>query len=46
MRKAFGTLLVLALLGVIAFFRLGPALIESNMNRIDGKPLLDRKSVV
>ena len=40
MRKAFWTLLVLALLGLVAFFRLGPALIESNMNRIDGKPLL------
>ncbi|WP_309623572.1 dipeptidase [Novosphingobium sp.] len=40
MRKAFWTLLVLVAIGVIAFFRLGPALIESNMNRIDGKPLL------
>jgi membrane dipeptidase len=41
MRKIFWTLLAVIALGVLGFFRLGPALIESNLNQIDGKPLLD-----
>lgn len=39
MRKIFWTLVAVVLIGMIGFFRLGPAYLESQMNRIDGKPL-------
>jgi len=40
MRRIFWSLVVVLALCAVAFFRIVPAVIESNMNRIDGKPLL------
>jgi microsomal dipeptidase-like Zn-dependent dipeptidase len=40
MRKAIISVLALVALGMLMFFRIVPAAVESSMNRIDGKPLL------
>ena len=40
MRRIFWSLVVVLAIGAVAFFRILPAVVESSMNRIDGKPLL------
>ena len=41
MRRIFWSLVVVLALSAVAFFRILPAVVESSMNRIDGKPLLE-----
>ena len=40
MRRIFWSLVVVLAIGAVALFRILPAVVESSMNRIDGKPLL------
>lgn len=40
MRRIFWSLVVVLAIGAVALFRILPGVVESSMNRIDGKPLL------
>ncbi|WP_061927148.1 dipeptidase [Altererythrobacter epoxidivorans] len=41
MRKIFGSILVLAIVGAVIFFGFAPRWAEESMNKIDGQPLIE-----